>query len=74
MKLLEIGFGFGSLAHFLATKYDVQITAVTLSKAQMEPGLPRISGKWLDYDSINFYLGLSRRVQTVLRPLSSGLG
>ena len=37
MKLLEIGFGFGSLAHFLATKYDVQITAVTLSKAQMEP-------------------------------------
>jgi cyclopropane fatty-acyl-phospholipid synthase-like methyltransferase len=37
MKLLEIGFGFGSLAYFLATKYDVQITAVTLSKAQMEP-------------------------------------
>lgn len=27
MKLLEIGFGFGSLAHFLATKYDVHITA-----------------------------------------------
>ena len=27
MKLLEIGFGFGSLANFLATKYDVQITA-----------------------------------------------
>ncbi|CAK9089400.1 Cyclopropane-fatty-acyl-phospholipid synthase (CFA synthase) (Cyclopropane fatty acid synthase) [Durusdinium trenchii] len=54
MKLLEIGFGFGSLAHFLATKYDVHITAVTLSKAQMEwakehYGHPNIDFQYADY-------------------------
>ncbi|CAJ1338498.1 unnamed protein product [Effrenium voratum] len=54
MKLLEIGFGFGGLANFLATKYDVQITAVTLSKAQMEwakkhNGHPNIDFRFADY-------------------------
>jgi len=49
MKLLEIGFGFGSLAHFLATKYDVQITAVTLSKAQMVSWIPTKGGGFLQF-------------------------
>ena len=71
MKLLEIGFGFGSLAHFLATKYDVQITAVTLSKAQMEPRHAKISGNWMASTSI---IDLSGSVRSFLGPLSPGLG
>lgn len=67
MKLLEIGFGFGSLAHFLATKYDVQITAVTLSKAQMEwaqehYGHRNIEFRYADYRDAE---GLYDRVYSV---------
>jgi cyclopropane-fatty-acyl-phospholipid synthase len=34
MQILDIGSGFGGLAYFLATEYDVQVTAVTLSQNQ----------------------------------------
>eukprot|EP00913_Durusdinium_trenchii_P009934 g9323.t1 len=41
MKLLEIGFGFGSLAHFLATKYD--------EWAKEHYGHPNIDFQYADY-------------------------
>lgn len=34
MEVLDIGCGFGSMAHHLATKYNVEVTGVTLSKEQ----------------------------------------
>ena len=35
MKVLDIGCGFGSMAHHLAKKYKVNVTGVTLSKEQI---------------------------------------
>jgi len=43
MSVLDIGSGFGGLAYFLATKYDVSVTAVTLSKNQHEYALTNFS-------------------------------
>jgi len=34
-RFLEIGFGWGSMAHFLATEYGVSVTAVSLSAEQL---------------------------------------
>jgi cyclopropane-fatty-acyl-phospholipid synthase len=34
MKVLDLGCGFGSMAHHLVTKYNVSVTGVTLSKEQ----------------------------------------
>mmetsp|Transcript_48553 Transcript_48553/g.113334 ORF Transcript_48553/g.113334 Transcript_48553/m.113334 type:complete len:534 (-) Transcript_48553:43-1644(-) len=58
MKLLEIGFGFGSLAYHLASRYDVRIKAVTLSKAQMDwakehYGHPNIEFLYSDYRDVS---------------------
>ncbi|OLP85840.1 Cyclopropane-fatty-acyl-phospholipid synthase [Symbiodinium microadriaticum] len=35
MRCLEFGFGFGAQAHYLASKYGVHVTGVTLSREQM---------------------------------------
>ena len=34
MKVLDIGCGYGSLAKYLAEKYDVEVTGVTISQDQ----------------------------------------
>ncbi|CAE7507356.1 cfa [Symbiodinium sp. KB8] len=57
MKLLEIGFGFGSLAYHLASRYDVHIKACTLSQAQMDwakehYGHPNIEFMYADYRDV----------------------
>jgi len=36
MELLDIGCGFGGLANYLANKYKVKVTGVTLSKEQIK--------------------------------------
>jgi len=36
MQILDMGSGFGGLSYFLATEYDVRVTAVTLSENQHE--------------------------------------
>lgn len=57
MKLLEIGFGFGALANHLASRYGVQITGCTLSKAQMKWAQahyahPNIEFRYADYRTV----------------------
>ncbi|HAN60460.1 MAG TPA: cyclopropane-fatty-acyl-phospholipid synthase, partial [Gammaproteobacteria bacterium] len=34
MRVLDVGCGFGGLAHWMASRYDVNVTAVTVSKNQ----------------------------------------
>ena len=36
MKIVDIGCGWGSMGYFLATKYNVKVIGVTLSKQQVE--------------------------------------
>ena len=36
LRVLDIGCGFGSMAYHLATKYDVVVTGVTLSREQVD--------------------------------------
>jgi cyclopropane-fatty-acyl-phospholipid synthase len=34
MRVLDVGCGFGGLAHWMASRYDVNVIAVTVSKNQ----------------------------------------
>jgi len=36
LRVLEIGFGWGSVAHFLASEYGVKVTGLSLSQEQLE--------------------------------------
>jgi cyclopropane-fatty-acyl-phospholipid synthase len=38
MKILELGGGFGGLAHFLATEYDVEVVSYNISGEQVRYG------------------------------------
>ena len=42
MKVLDIGCGWGGMAMYLAQRYDVEVTGITLSQAQLELGQQRV--------------------------------
>ena len=58
MRVLDVGCGFGGLAHWMASRYDVNVTAVTVSKNQAALantrclGLP-VSVELIDYRKIS---------------------
>ncbi|CAE8620364.1 unnamed protein product, partial [Polarella glacialis] len=57
MKVLEIGFGFGAQAYYLASKFGVHVTGATLSKEQMAWAIkhnahPNIEYRHEDYRDI----------------------
>ena len=47
-RILDIGCGWGSLAMYLAENYDVEVTGITLSQAQLEAARRRITEKKLN--------------------------
>ncbi|CAG0897755.1 unnamed protein product [Cyprideis torosa] len=59
MKLLDIGFGWGGIAKYLAENHGVTVVGYTISKAQLEFGrelckeLPNVEFRYGDYRSIN---------------------
>jgi len=57
MRCLEFGFGFGAQAHYLASKYGVHVTGVTLSREQMAWAVehnahPNIEYRFQDYREV----------------------
>eukprot|EP00931_Biecheleriopsis_adriatica_P085984 TRINITY_DN60727_c0_g1_i1.p1 TRINITY_DN60727_c0_g1~~TRINITY_DN60727_c0_g1_i1.p1 ORF type:complete len:520 (-),score=92.81 TRINITY_DN60727_c0_g1_i1:24-1562(-) len=57
MKCLEFGFGFGAQANYLASKYGVLVTGVTLSKEQMawaseNNSHPNVEFRFQDYRQV----------------------
>ncbi|MBC8402654.1 MAG: cyclopropane fatty acyl phospholipid synthase [Candidatus Marinimicrobia bacterium] len=44
MKILELGCGFGSFAKYAAEKFNVEVTGLTVSKAQVELGTELCKG------------------------------
>lgn len=48
MKILEIGTGWGGLAMYLATHYDVTVTTTTISVSQYDEARSRVSSAQLD--------------------------
>jgi len=57
MRCLEFGFGFGAQAYYLASKYGVHVTGVTLSKEQMAWAVkhnahPNIEYRYQDYREV----------------------
>lgn len=44
MKVLELGGGFGGLAHFIATEYDCSVVSYNISHEQVEYGRQLCSG------------------------------
>ena len=55
MRVLDIGCGWGGLAMFLAQKYDVEVTGITLSQEQYTLATERVKNAGLD-DKVKFYL------------------
>jgi len=57
-KLLEIGCGWGGLAHFAAKNYGVEVVGITISKAQQKLAQERCAGlpveiKLVDYRDLD---------------------
>lgn len=46
-RVLEIGCGWGGFAEFVAREYDVQVTALTISRAQHDAAVARIQAAGL---------------------------
>ncbi|GGO87549.1 cyclopropane-fatty-acyl-phospholipid synthase [Marinobacterium nitratireducens] len=44
MKVLEVGCGWGSLAHFMASRYEVEVHGITVSREQAEMAAERCAG------------------------------
>lgn len=55
MRVLDIGCGWGSMALYLAEKYQVHVTGITLSKRQLEVANARVSERGLQ-DLVTFEL------------------
>lgn len=53
-KLLEIGCGWGGLAHYAATHYGVEVTGVTVSKEQQQLAKERCDGLSVDIELIDY--------------------
>lgn len=58
LTILDIGCGFGSLANHLATKYNVHVVGVTLSKEQVKYHEehfkhPNVQIKYMDYRNVS---------------------
>jgi cyclopropane-fatty-acyl-phospholipid synthase len=67
MTVLDIGCGYGSLAHYLASRYDVHVTGVTLSEdqvmyANMHYAHPRVRIECKDYRHVT---GIFDRVYSI---------
>ncbi len=58
MKILDIGCGFGSMAHHLAAKYNVSVVGVTLSNEQK-----KYADKYFSHPNVNIQLKDYRHVQ-----------
>lgn len=56
MKILDIGSGWGGMAIYLATTYDVNVTGITLSVEQQKLATERVKN-----------LGLSHRIKFLLK-------
>lgn len=48
LRILDLGCGFGSMAHFLAEEYGVHVTGVTLSKDQVDFAHSNLAHPMLD--------------------------
>jgi len=54
MKVLEVGCGWGSLAHFMASRYDVQVHGITVSKEQAYMAAERCAGLPVEIELIDY--------------------
>jgi cyclopropane-fatty-acyl-phospholipid synthase len=63
-RVLEIGGGWGGLAIFVASRYDVHVTTTTISKAQFEEAQARVALAGLE-DRVDVRLEDYRDVQGV---------
>lgn len=69
-KMLDIGFGWGSLALYAAKNYGVHVTGVTLSERQLEFAQARAKELGLA-DSVNFVLLDYAKVEGAFDKISS---
>ncbi|NVK42887.1 MAG: cyclopropane fatty acyl phospholipid synthase [Oceanospirillaceae bacterium] len=54
MRVLEVGCGWGSLAHFMASRYDVEVHGITISREQAAMAAERCAGLKVDIELVDY--------------------